>query len=217
MRSKINHALEIIDGILKSANIHERNIAVACSFGKDSMVTLHLARQVDPNIQVFSVMTPYKFKETFAYKDYITALWNLNIKTYQMEYPDTKTIYMNDIERCCNFFKVEPTKEAIRKLDLGYWITGLRNTEGGDMRKFTKEIEEDKDPIKINPILSFTEKDIWLYHAIYNIPVHPLYLEGYRSLGCEPCSAVGSDSESERATRWGGKKTECGIHTQPLK
>ena len=212
MQDKINHSLDIIEKAIDKYP----NIAVACSFGKDSVVTVHLARQIDPNITIFSIMTPFKFDETFAYKDYLTSLWDLNIKTYMSEsirmwsFDPTENINM-----CCNHYKVDQTKKAIKELELDAWITGLRNTEGGDMRKFTKEIEEDKDPVKINPILHFDEKDIWMYHAKYNIPIHPLYLKGYRSLGCEPCSGKGG--KDERSQRWNGKKTECGIHTQKLR
>jgi len=216
MRRKINNALKTIEYAFNRANDYEENIAVACSFGKDSIVTLHLCRQIHPNIKVFSIMTPYKFPETRTYKDYITDLWQLDIETFEADFTGDD-IYKQDIHKCCDYYKVQQTKRAIKELDLDYWITGLRNTEGGDMRKFTKEIETDKDPIKINPILHFTEKDIWLYHALFNLPIHPLYLEGYRSLGCKPCSAIGSDEESERAQRWGGKKCECGIHTENLR
>ena len=74
--------------------------------------------------------------------------------------------------------------------------------------------------VKINPILDFTELDVWRYLAINDIPAHPKYAEGYRSLGCEPCSHKEDDeTEPERAGRWMGTSKcggECGIHTQQL-
>ena len=70
--------------------------------------------------------------------------------------------------------------------------------------------------MKINPILEWTEADVWRYIACNNIPVHEWYKRGYRSLGCEPCTSLIGDDEPERAGRWRGTSKEggeCGIHT----
>ena len=83
-----------------------------------------------------------------------------------------------------------------------------------------REVEVKGGLIKINPILQFTELDIWRYLAMNSIKVNPLYKKGYRSLGCEPCSIIVSDNEPERAGRWQGTSKcggECGIHTRILK
>jgi len=168
---------------------------VACfsSFGKDSIVMLYLAREVKPDIQVVSVMTPYKFKETRDYKDKLTALWELNIETYEMPELGLKLYETEGPEKCCDYYKVQPTKAAIKDLGLKAWICGLRNTEG-HTREFLEEIEMRDGLVKYNPILAWTEAEIWLYHALNNIPVHPLYAKGYRSLGCEPCSHISENS-----------------------
>ena len=212
---KVETAKEIIKDTL---NKYER-IAVACSFGKDSMVVLHLALQVNPQIPVFSIMTPFKFKETFEYKDDITRDWKLNIKTYirsELLAGCEATPWLNP-EECCGYYKVDMTREAVKDLDA--WICGLRRTEG-ETRVNYDFIEEKGGLVKINPILDFTELDVWRYLAVNDIPVHPKYAEGYRSLGCEPCSHKEEDeAELERAGRWMGTSKcggECGIHTQQL-
>ena len=126
-------------------------------------------------------------------------------------------LYLTDPDLCCSLLKVEPTKEAVKNLDA--WISGLRKDEGYTRTDF-KEVEENKGLFKINPILDWTELDVWRYLAISNVLVNPLYAQGYRSLGCAPCSRIVEDSDPERAGRWqdtskcGG---ECGIHTKPLK
>ena len=69
---------------------------------------------------------------------------------------------------------------------------------------------------KLNPILTWTEREIWQYLSTEYIPVHPWYKQGYRSLGCEPCTAIVDEKESERDGRWKGTckaAGECGIHT----
>ena len=196
-------------------------VAVACSFGKDSMVVLHMALQVDPQFPVFSVMTPFKFKVTLDYKAVMTANWNLNIRTFEEQFVGEQfDLYYTNPDACCQRYKVEPTKKAIKSMGLNAWITGLRRTEGRTRTDY-QPIENRDGLVKINPILDFTELDVWRYLCVNNIPVNPLYAKGYRSLGCEPCSQMEEDEdETERAGRWQGTSKcggECGIHTQSLK
>jgi phosphoadenosine phosphosulfate reductase len=99
------------------------------------------------------------------------------------------------------------------------WVTGLRCTEGRTRTDFKEVEERDKGLIKLNPILIWKEREVWQYLALYQVPVNSLYKEGYRSLGCEPCTRI-SSGEDERAGRWIGTSKcggECGIHTRPLK
>ncbi len=241
MEEKIEHAKELIKEAIKKYP----RIAVASSFGKDSMVTVHLAREVDPDINIFSVMTQYKPRETFDYLKLMNQKMNLsttvymvadsvpeglkdgslevvllpteefNLKASQIETQTGLKIYEVNPDECCRLLKVEPTKVAVAGLDA--WITGLRNTEGRTREDY-QEIENKGGLIKINPILTFTEAEIWRYMATRGIEPHPWYGKGYRSLGCAPCSHPGGDLE--RDGRWkdtskcGG---ECGIHTQRLK
>ena len=241
MEDKIEHAKKLIGEAIRDYP----KIAVACSFGKDSMVTVHLAREVDPNIKVFAIMTQYKPRETFDYLKLMNKKMNLrttvyivadsvpqalrgdsleivllpteefNQKTSQLEANNGRKIYEVDPDECCRLLKVDPTKIAVSNLDA--WITGLRCTEGRTRVDY-QEIEEKGGLIKINPILTFTEAEIWRYMSTRGIDPHPWYGKGYRSLGCAPCSGPGG--VLERDCRWkdtskcGG---ECGIHTQRLK
>ena len=241
MEEKIEHAKTLIE----EARRNYPSIAVACSFGKDSMVTVHLAREVAPDIKIFSVMTQYKPRETFDYLRLMNNKMNLRTIVYMVadRVPETlcgdslevrllpttefdqaaakvktetgKVIYTIDPDECCRLLKVDPTKVAVSNLDA--WITGLRNTEGRTRVDY-QEVENKGGIIKINPILTFTEVDIWKYMATRGIEPHPWYEKDYRSIGCAPCSNPGG--ELERDGRWkdtskcGG---ECGIHTQRLK
>ncbi len=215
---KIEHSKKLI----KEAIEKYARIAVAVSWGKDSMVLLHLVKQIDPNIPVFTVLTPFKPKETLEFKDRIVREWNLNIKEYRSKERPILGLWKTDPDECCRIFKVEPTRVAVKDLDA--WFSGLRKTEGRTRQDY-KEVEVrdcrgDSNLVKINPILEWTELDIWRYSALYNVPQNPLYKKGYRSLGCEPCTIIVDDSESERAGRWCGTSKcggECGIHTTALK
>lgn len=241
MENKVRHAKELIAESIKKYP----RIAVACSFGKDSMVTAHIAREVDPNIKVFAVMTQYKPRETFEYLKAMNKKWKLNTTVYIVadnipevlrgdhlevlllparEFSEKaarataetgKPIYESDPDECCRLLKVDPTKVAVENLDA--WITGLRNTEGRTRVDY-QEVENKGGLVKINPILTFTETDIWKYMATRGIEPHPWYRKDYRSIGCAPCSNPGG--ELERDGRWKNTSKcggECGIHTQRLK
>ena len=241
MEDKIEHAKELIEKAIRNYP----RVAVACSFGKDSMVTVHLAREVDPEIKIFSVMTRYKPEETFDYLRRMNQKMNLRTTVYmvadsvpealrgdslevkllpteefkhiasKIESLNGQKIYEIDPDECCRLLKVEPTRVAVSGLDA--WITGLRNTEGRTREDY-QEIEEKGGLIKINPILTFTEAEIWRYMATRGIEPHIWYSKGYRSLGCAPCSNPGG--ELERDGRWQNTSKcggECGIDTQRLK
>ncbi len=241
MEEKIEHAKQLI---IEAVRNYPR-IAVACSFAKDSMVTVHLAREIEPDIPIFSVMTQYKPRETLDYLRLMNKKMNLGTTVYmvadsipkvfrddslevvllpteefvqkasQVKTETGRVIYEVDPDECCRLLKVEPTKVAVSGLDA--WITGLRNTEGRTREDY-QEIEDKGGLIKINPILTFTEAEIWRYIATRGIEPHPWYGKGYRSLGCAPCSGPGG--ELERDCRWQNTSKcggECGIHTQRLK
>ncbi|MBD3189620.1 MAG: phosphoadenylyl-sulfate reductase [Candidatus Heimdallarchaeota archaeon] len=211
---KIEHSKEIIANALEK---YANRISIACSFGKDSMVVVHLALQIQPDVPIFTVMTPFKPKETFEYKDKMIDYYNLNITEFMSKEPVDALLPKINPDECCRILKVEPTKEAVKNLDA--WICGLRNTEGRTRQDY-HEIEEKAGLVKINPILNWTELDVWRYIAIYNIPIHPYYARGYRSLGCEPCTKLVPDEALEREGRWIGTSKcggECGIHTMRLK
>lgn len=241
MDEKIQHAKEVI----REAIRRYPKIGVACSFGKDSMVTVHIAREVDPNIKVFSVMTRFKPQETYDYLRKMNRAMNLRATVYivadsipeglkddalevvllpsaefdkkasQVEAETGQAIYKRNPDECCRLLKVDPTKVAVADLDA--WITGLRNTEGRTREDY-QEVENKGGLIKINPILTFTEAEIWKYIATNGIEPHPWYSKGYRSLGCAPCSRPGGvlerDGRWQDTSKCGG---ECGIHTQTLR
>jgi len=214
-KQKVNRSLQLIKEAYEK---YGDGLVVANSLGKDSVAVWDLAKRVNSKIRGFVVTTRFKPKETVRFMNEVVA-----------EYPETK-VYKNDAaipdelyktepDRCCDILKVEPVKRAIEEMSVTCWVTGLRCTEGRTRTDF-KEIEErDKGLIKLNPILIWKEREVWQYLALYGVKVNPLYAEGYRSLGCAPCTKITND-DNERAGRWIGTSKcggECGIHTRPLK
>lgn len=217
----------IVEKIKESKAIIEKaaknfpNLVVAVSGGKDSIVVMHLARQAAPNAKVFAVLTRFKPLETRIYLSEMSKLMGCDITVYEnKDAIVADDYYKSNPDECCRILKVEPTFWALSQLKADAWITGLRRTEGRTRTNYMpleKYIEIDgRQVFKVNPILDWTETDIWKYFAINQLPVHPYYAAGYRSLGCAPCTKLVDDAETERAGRWLGTSKcggECGIHT----
>lgn len=193
-------------------------LVVANSLGKDSVAVWDLAKKVNPKIRGFIVTTRFKPKETIDFM-YQTIRRYPELRVYASHKKIPAKLYDADPDKCCEVLKVEPAKKAITELNVSCWVTGLRCTEGRTRTDFKEVEERDKGLIKLNPILIWKEREVWQYLALYRVKVNPLYGQGYRSLGCSPCTKITND-ENERAGRWIGTSKcggECGIHTQPLK
>jgi phosphoadenosine phosphosulfate reductase len=195
-------------------------LGITCSFQTEDMVVLHMLRQHMPDVPVLFLDTGYHFAETYAYRDRMTAEWDLNLtnmlpKTTVAEHEAANgLLYIVQPTECCNIRKVEPLMRTLE--DYTVWFTGLRR-EQSPTRANLRVIEEHRLPTgkvieKVSPLAAWTWQQVTDYATAHNIPVLPLYAEGYLSIGCEPCTAQ-SDPSNPRAGRWGGKKLECGIHT----
>ena len=211
---KVERSLALIDQAWKE---YGDGLVVANSLGKDSSVVWHLTKRVSPKIRGFIVTTRFKPPETKKFmREEVARHPELQVFSNEEEIPDK--LYATKPDTCCEILKVQPTRQAIKEMNVTCWITGLRCTEGRTRTDF-KEIEHrDKDLVKLNPILLWYEREIWQYLALNQVPVNPLYAKGYRSLGCWPCTKI-AQGANERAGRWIGTSKcggECGIHTKPL-
>ena len=192
-------------------------LVVANSLGKDSSAVWHLAKRVSPEIRGFIITTRFKPPETKQFMAEEVARYpELRVFSNDEQIPDK--LYATDPDRCCELLKVKPTRRAVKEMNVACWVTGLRCTEGRTRTDYTEIQELDKGLIKLNPILTWYEREVWQYLALNGVRVNPLYAKGYRSLGCAPCTKITQDAD-ERAGRWIGTSKcggECGIHTKPL-
>jgi len=217
----LNFAQKVERSLRLIQEAHEEygdRLVVAHSLGKDSCTVWHLAQRVSRKIRGFIVTTRFKPKKTIEFmKETVASYPNLSV--YSSDEPVADRLYETDPNACCEILKVEPVRRAIEEMDVACWVTGLRCTEGRTRTDFQEIEERDKGLVKLNPILIWHEREIWQYLALLQVPVNQLYLEGYRSLGCEPCTRISSGGD-ERSGRWLGTSKcggECGIHTRPLK
>lgn len=192
-----------------------------CSFQAEDMIVLDLLRKRVPKIPVLFLDTGYHFAETYTYRDKMTRDWDLNLKNLTAnksvaeQEAEFGILNRTDPGKCCQLRKVEPLFAALQEYDL--WFTGLRR-EQSPTRKNLKMVEHHLLPtgkalLKVSPLAAWTWGQVWKYTADNGIAFLPLYEAGYRSIGCEPCTAIAKEGADPRSGRWGGAKLECGIHT----
>jgi len=214
-KQKVDRSLALIE---EAHREYGDALVVANSLGKDSVAVWHLAKQVSPDIRGFIVTTRFKPPETKRFMAAEVARYP-ELRVYQSDVEIPDRLYETDPDRCCDLLKVEPVRRAIEEMGVRCWVTGLRCTEGRTRVDFREVEERDVGLVKLNPILIWHEREVWQYLALQRVEVNPLYAEGYRSLGCGPCTRITADA-NERAGRWIGTSKcggECGIHTRPLK
>jgi phosphoadenosine phosphosulfate reductase len=212
---KVERSLQLIEDAYQQSG---KGMVVANSLGKDSVAVWHLAKQVSSDIRGFIVTTRYKPKQTVQFMHEEVSRYP-ELQVFRNEAPQPDKLYLTNPDQCCYNLKVEPTRWAVEDMGVNCWVTGLRCTEGRTRTEFREIEERDEGLLKLNPILLWHEREVWQYLALNSVNVNPLYREGYRSLGCAPCTSI-STGPDERAGRWIGTSKcggECGIHTQPLK
>lgn len=214
-KQKVDRSLDLIR---EAHREYGDGLVVANSLGKDSCVVWDLAKRVSPDIRGFVVTTRFKPPETVAFMQGIVSRYP-EVRVFRNDERIPDRLYEREPDRCCDVLKVQPTREAIEQMKVTCWVTGLRCTEGRTRTDFQEVEERDKGLVKLNPILIWYEREVWQYLACYEVPVNALYKQGYRSLGCSPCTRI-ANGPDERAGRWIGTSKcggECGIHTRPLK
>jgi phosphoadenosine phosphosulfate reductase len=191
---------------------------VTSSFQAECVVLVHMLQRIRPGLPVLFLDTFHHFAETYAYRDAITERWNLNLVNLKADEPQVG-LWQQSTQACCGRHKVEPLFRALQDYDV--WFTGLRRDQSPS-RANLQEIEPFALPTgktlrKVSPLATWTTKDIWTYAKQHDIPLLPLYAQGYTSVGCEPCTSLPLDPSNDRSGRWGGQKLECGIHIQAVK
>jgi phosphoadenosine phosphosulfate reductase len=207
-------------GVLRQAltDVLAGDVAIVSSFGADSAVLLHLVAGIDPGLPVYFLETGKHFPQTLAYVE--TLKQHLGLTNVTALRPDPADLdrfdpdgrlWETDPDSCCHIRKTEPLEPILEQY--GGWVTGRKRyqtKERGVLPHF--ELTSD-DRIKINPLAYWSDADVVAYRNKHHLPEHPLYAQGYKSIGCAPCTSAIAEGEDARAGRWRGlDKKECGIH-----
>ena len=182
-------------------------------------VIVHMASAIRPGIDVIFLDTGYHFAETIGTRDAAAAVYPVNLINVEpsrtVAEQDAELgprLYRRNPDLCCYLRKVEPLERALSRYDA--WITGVRQDETVERRN-AGPVEWDgrREMVKVNPIVSWHQKQVDDYIAENGILVNPLAYDGYPSIGCSTCTRRVVPGEDPRSGRWAGTgKTECGIH-----
>ena len=195
-------------------------VAMTSSFQSQSLPLLHLVSRVVPEMPVLFLDTGFHFPETLRFRDRLVAEWDLKVLNLRADRKVESALgpqlpvlppYQQDPDQCCYVNKVQPLREALKGLNA--YVSGIRRDQTRE-RSNIRVLESAGGFIRVHPIGDWTERDVWRYIHEHDLPVHPLFEQGYASVGCAPCTAPPLDAEDGRSGRWAGReKTECGIHT----
>ncbi|KXB07852.1 sulfate adenylyltransferase [candidate division MSBL1 archaeon SCGC-AAA385D11] len=211
--------------IIREAYSKYHKLAMMWSAGKDSTVLAYLTRKAflgKAPIPAIYIDTGYHFQKMYDFRDKLVDEWDLNLVIAKNEEADKKNVGPEDKLKCCGMRKTQALKDTIAKHGFDALLVGIRRDEHGIRSKerfFSPRDQnlrwnyKDQPPelwdqyksqreagqhLRVHPLLSWTELDVWEYIKRENLPVNPLYFaksgKRYRSLGCKPCTEpVASD------------------------
>lgn len=199
------------------------SFAIATSFQKESMVVVDLVSRLTPHPRVFTLDTGRLPEETYQMMDTLRERYGVAL---ELVFPDRQEVermtlqhgpnlFLDSVERremCCEIRKVRPLERKLKELRA--WATGLRR-EQAETRTDVPKVEAVDGRMKISPLADWTAAQVDQYVHDHDVPLHPLYAQGYTSIGCSPCTRPILPGEPQRAGRWWWEqdsKKECGIH-----
>lgn len=198
----------------------EGEFALASSFGIQSAVMLHLVTREKPDIPVILTDTGYLFPETYQFIDQLTERLSLNLQVYRSELnPGWQEARfgrlweqgVDGIKQYNRMNKVEPMRRALDELNVGTWFSGLRR-EQSKTRATLPVLAIQNGIFKFLPLIDWSNKDIHQYLTRHDLPYHPLWEQGYLSVGDTHTTRKWEPGMKEEETRFFGLKRECGLH-----
>lgn len=192
-------------------------VVALSSFGADSVVLLHLISEAAPHLPVLFLQTGKHFTDTLVYRQALverlrlTGVIDLKPAATDLKREDPfGRLHESDPDACCRIRKVRPLNDALSSYDAT--ITGRRRHQA-QTRSTLKVFERDGARVRINPLAGWSQDDVDAYIEKHDLPRHPMVEDGFRSIGCAPCTTPTAPGEDPRAGRWrSSAKVECGIH-----
>ena len=188
------------------------------------VVTHMLYREVCPTppVPVLFLDTLHHFQATLDTVERATRHYDLDLRVYHVKGVSSREgfaarygerLWDNNVNRFHYLTKVEPLERAMREMEVMAWFTGRRRDQSASRRQMPIFELDGQGRLKINPLATWTRKQVWAYTFNQGILYNPLHDQGYTSIGDEPLTTPIVPGEHERAGRWrGSAKMECGIH-----
>ena len=201
-------------------------VSLACSFSVEDVVLIDILHKVASEVRVFALDTGRLNEETYEVAEALRERYGIAIDWY---FPERQAVEqlerdkglfsfrasLDNRHECCRIRKVEPLRRALA--GKAGWITGLRRAQSVTRTELA-DIELDQANgglLKINPLLNWSDEQVWEYAKEHNLPLNRLHQQGYPSIGCAPCTRPIREGEHPRAGRWwweNPEHKECGLH-----
>lgn len=202
-------------------------IVLSSSLGLEDQVLTDMVVKIAPQTRVFTLDTGRLFYETYELIEKTCLRYKIKIEVFSPNHEQVESmvaekginLFYQSVENrkeCCNIRKINSLKRAFSGSDV--WICGLRRDQAVT-RTQNQLIEWDdaNGMIKLNPLIDWTEEQVWDYIKLNNVPYNILHDKGYPSIGCQPCTRAIFPGEDIRAGRWwweDPESKECGLHNR---
>lgn len=199
---------------------------IVTSFQAEGMVVLDMAVRLSPGVRVITLDTGRLPGETYDMLERVRERYGVRVETVQ---PDAKEVtamvtrfgpdlfYNEQAQRnlCCEVRKVRPLEKKLQEFEA--YAVGLRRGQS-ESRADVSKAAETGGRWKLSPLADWSKEAVWRYLQENGVPVHPLYANGYQSIGCAPCTRAVESGGDERSGRWWWETDamkECGLHFSP--
>ena len=200
-------------------------IALSSSLSIEDQTLSDMMLKINPKAHIFTLDTGRLFPETYQLIDDTNQHYNIKIRVFC---PQTEALqdfvaqqginpFYESLEKrhaCCQVRKLEPLQRAFHDIDA--WICGLRSAQSTTRREMQLiEWDEQHGLLKINPLIHWSEQQVWEYIKENKVPYNKLHDKGFPSIGCEPCTRAVRHIDDIRSGRWWWENPdhrECGLH-----
>lgn len=201
------------------------NVALASSLGAEDQVLTDMLATISTEARIFTIDTGRLHPETYRLLERTNEKYGIRMRIYTPEHTALEALvsqngvfsFYDSVERrkeCCRIRKLEPLKRALDGLTV--WVTGLRKEQSVTRQKAElAEWDAVNGLIKVNPLIHWSESDVWDYLFSHKVPYNTLHEKGFSSIGCEPCTRAVPAGEDVRSGRWwweSPEQKECGLH-----
>jgi phosphoadenosine phosphosulfate reductase len=200
------------------SEFHPR-LTMATAFGAEGCCLIHMLAEIEPGVRIFNLDTGYQFVETLELRERIKERYGIEVERVRPELTVREyearhrgPLHRRRPDQCCHDRKIVPLRRALAGYDA--WVSAIRRNQTAD-RALANVVQWDAkfNLVKVNPLLTWTRRDVGAFIAAHDVPYNPLHDQGYTSIGCWPCTGAVTEGEDERAGRWAGwAKNECGLH-----
>jgi len=217
-----------LERLLVRVALEHAPAALASSLSAEDMVITDAILRHKLGIEIFTLDTERLHADTLNVVAAIRERYGFEVRVFR---PDPASVaeyvakfgrdaFYQSVDlrkRCCHIRKVEPLNRALEGKEA--WITGQRREQAATRSELkVQEYDSARGMVKFNPLAGWSEEEVWAYIRAYDVPYNALHDQGYRSIGCAPCTRPTVAGEDVRAGRWWWElheARECGLHVTP--